>query len=852
MRNRGLSSQRGLELRRPRKTRAYVWLSASSMLVLGCAEASAQTATPAEGTVGLAAPASPQLTTEPPAARINSSGRNIDLVVPLRDRFPLGQVAIRITPQDEVFVSAGDVATALSRAATKEFVSRLQTLPALDGYVALTALRELGLAITLDPSTLELVSNLDVSARPVQNLSMGFATQGRPPAPDQSGPFSVFLAYQATLDWAHKGFRTGLRAPRIDMRLDGRIRGAVAFENELTYDGDAAHEFTRFGSRLIYDRPDWDIRFKAGDQISTPVGFQTASDVLGFGAQRLLGTFHSDRIFTARSGRSLTLREPATVTIAINGIPSRTVMLGPGNYDIGDLPLTGGANAVELIIEDAAGGRRVVAFDFFSDVELLAPGIDEGDLQIGVRSDFEDGVREYYTDEPILAGFYRRGITEQFTAGVNAQLTRDAQMVGAEASLGTPVGLFTVEAAGSNIQGFGWGQALRLQYRYSTPLQQLQGIRRIDVSLEYRSRDFGTPDTPIPLNPISWQLSARYSQPITPYFTAGIGLDYAMRRGDQGDRYAVRADMTWRPFYGATLTGFVGYERERGANFGVRFLYRFGRGSTLAASYDSRSDEAILVYSHTPDRILDTLAYAAQINRTPEDIGVNGTAVYRTNRGDFELAHRTLYSADRKAIVDQTTSLRARGTFAFAGGQFATGRYLSDAFAIISGHRSLNGAQIEVGNRLTGQVEARTGALGPALVALSSYNYRNIYFDVPDAPPGYDFGAGNLEVYPWLHSGFDLQVGSEFNVTVSGTLLDELGEPVALVAGLARRLDDPATPTVTIFTNRVGRLGASGLAPGRWRIKAAGRIYEIEIREDQGSYVNLQELRPSGREENSQ
>ncbi|PJW96360.1 fimbrial biogenesis outer membrane usher protein, partial [Escherichia coli] len=92
---------------------------------------------------------------------------------------------------------------------------------------------------------------------------------------------------------------------------------------------------------------------------------------------------------------------------------------------------------VELLIEDAAGGRRLVAFDFFLDTELLAEGIDEYDAKIGIRSDFRDGRRDYFAKQPVFSGFYRRGLSEQLTAGANLQATRNTQVFGSEAILGT-------------------------------------------------------------------------------------------------------------------------------------------------------------------------------------------------------------------------------------------------------------------------------------------------------------------------------------------------------------------------------------------------------------------------------
>ncbi len=822
-------------------------LARPSRFALVLALAAVPTLAAAQTAVATEAAAQPAPTA---AQRLNTTGRVIDLVVPMRERVPLGQVAIRIAPDDQVSASVGDVANALSRTATADFITALQAIPAPDGYLPLAAFRQAGLGLEFNAATLELVANLDIYSRPTRSLSLGYAQSEQPVLPDRSAPFAIFAAVRAALDFVHEGPETGLQSPRVDVELNGRALG-IAFENELTYDGDAENRFGRFGSRLIYDRPDLDIRFAAGDLLGNPVSFQETSEILGISASRLLNTFRSDRIATASAGRTVELREAATVTVVVNGVPTRTVRLDSGIYDLSDLPLTSGANAVQLVIEDQAGGRRVLSFDFFQDFDLLAPGVSEFDVQLGVRSEYFDNLRRYDTGDPAISGFYRRGLTPQLTAGANLQATKNAQQFGVEGILGTSLGLFSLEAAVSNVDGVGFGHALRLQYRFSTPLQQLQGARRVDVQVEHRSRDFGGIDSLLPFNSTSWRLSARYSQPITEVIDAGLGIDYTGVREDE-DRYGLRGTLSWQIARNASLNSFAGYDNREGVNAGVSVVVRLGRTSTVSAQYDTISDQASLTYTHSPERLLDSLAFAAQIVRTPDDMGFNGTAVYRTNRGDLEVSHRAAYSSDAEEITSQITSLRYQGTAAFAGGKFALGRYVFDSFAIVSAHDSLDGAQVLIGNRLTDQVEARTGTFGPALVPLSSYSSRNIFYQVPDAPSGYDLGAGNFEVYPWLHSGFDLVVGSEFNITIIGTLLDEEGAPVPLVSGVARRVGDANSPAVSIFTNRAGRLGASGLAPGTWEITAAGATYRFTVADDQGTFINLQTLRPTGRGETRQ
>ncbi|GAA4013049.1 hypothetical protein GCM10022280_08920 [Sphingomonas swuensis] len=784
-----------------------------------------------------------------PRQKLNTSGQAIDLVVPLRERVPLGQVAVRIAPDDSVTVALADLAAALGRSATATFLDRIRAVPASDGYASLEALSAVGLKLAFDPAALDLTASFDASGRPDRTVGLGFARDGVGVLPDTSSDFAAYLSYQGSMDWIQRGTDTGLRRPIANFDLNGRLFNLVSFENQFTYDGNRGPSFSRYASRLIYDRPGSSLRFQAGDLFSIPQVFQDQPELAGFGVSKLLREFRPDRVYTTSAGRRITLNDPATVTVIINGAPSQTLRLDPGNYNLEDLPLTGGANNVQLLIEDPAGGRRLVTFDFFLDSELLARGIDEYDAKLGIRSDYEDGRRAYLSKEPLVTGFYRRGLSEQLTAGANLQATRSRQQLGGEAIFGTPVGLFTANASLSHLRGFGSGYAARLQYRYSSPLAQELGARRIDIFAEHRSENFGGVETERPFNSNAWFFSGRYSQPVTRRLSFGLGADYQIGRNGERNRYAVRGSAGYSLSNGMQVNASAGFEQRAGFVFGATFFWRRTRNTLVTAQYDSRIDDARVGYFYSPQRPIDAIAWNLEASRTNGIAGLNGTAVWRTNRGDFELSHRAaLLGGDRDSRIMQS-SARVRGTLAFADGQFALGRYLTDSFAIIAPHRSLKGAQVLVGSRVSEQVDARSGTLGPALVPLSSYSPRAVYFNVPDAPDGYSIGEGNESFFAWLHSGHRVVVGSDYNVTVIGTLLDARGDPVSLIAGTARRTDIAQSPTVPIFTNRDGKLGASGLSPGRWQITAGDNLYDLVIPVEADSFVDLATLRPTGRRE---
>lgn len=177
----------------------------------------------------------------------------------------------------------------------------------------------------------------------------------------------------------------------------------------------------------------------------------------------------------------------------------------------------------------------------------------------------------------------------------------------------------------------------------------------------------------------------------------------------------------------------------------------------------------------------------------------------------------------------------------------SVGRPIYDSFAIVKPHKSLSEGDVRVEPTPFGYT-ANSGSLSVATMpSLSSYSERTIPVDVANAPVGVDIGQGSFKVFPAYRSGYVLEVGSDYNVTLVGTMLNSDGQPVTLVAGQATELAHPERPPVTLFTNRQGRFGASGLAPGKWRIQMLDQnksVYIVTVAKDAVGVVKLGEIVP--------
>ena len=117
--------------------------------------------------------------------------------------------------------------------------------------------------------------------------------------------------------------------------------------------------------------------------------------------------------------------------------------------------------------------------------------------------------------------------------------------------------------------------------------------------------------------------------------------------------------------------------------------------------------------------------------------------------------------------------------------------------------------------------------MGPAVVpTLTPYFNRSLQVDAPDAPAGISLGGQVFAIKPGYRSGYHLEVGSEANAALLGTLIDQDGEPIVFGIGEAVRVGSNEDAPIPLFTNGSGRFFLEGVV--------AGASYRLTIsREDE-------------------
>lgn len=825
-------------------------------VVVGCAVAAPALANPAGDQPGQTTQAQERrivIESASPATgtptRLNSTGRPVTLTVPAKDgAVYLGDIQLTIDPSDRIEFSAQRLLDLLSNVVDPNVLRTLQG--SVGGRTTLTPsdFEASGIRIRYNPQELSLDLIIASERRASQTVQVSPLDRARVGSFVPAAGFSAYLNIRGNLDYLWQGPNDGLQSPV--MFLDGAMRiGPVVAESEAIYQpGSDGVDFQRLGSRLVLDDTRNLIRWTAGDLQPITRGFQSSADIAGLSLFRSYSVLQPQQIVRPRGDRSFRLDRPSTVEVQVNGQIVRRLQLSPGVYNLRDFPFTQGANDIRLSILDDAGRSEILRFNVFLDQSQLARGLTEFGLYAGVKAPLEtDGPN--YSDEWVATGFVRHGLSDRLTVGANFQADKTTQMGGVEAVWATPIGTVAANFSISNIDGYGTGRAVLVTYQR---LIQRPNGRSDSLSLffESRSRAFGPLNTIVPDNPYDWEVGGGYSHAFSDEVYGGVDGRYSHGRDNVPDAWNLRGTMGYRIDDRFTVTGDVRWEQDflgRRVSGLVSLTVRLGRYSNARADYDTRFNRSRLSFNTLSGQGVGSYNISADVERSDLGSGVNFTGNYFANRSEIGLSHFGTFQDDFGPSQSQRTSLRFATSLAFADGAFTIGRPIYDSFAIVRRHDSLGNSAVIVDPSPYG-FTSTTGALGTALQpSLSSYSERTITIDAPTAPVGVDLGLGSFRVFPPYRSGFVLQVGSNYSVTAVGRLINRDGEPIALLTGTATELAHPEREPVQIFTNRDGRFGAAGLAPGRWRIQMmddARTTYLLNVPDNTQGVLRAGDLSP--------
>ena len=784
-----------------------------------------------------------------PRGRINPTKRTLRFIVPLNDGLTyLGDVDLSVSPSDRLSVAAPRFLQLVEPLLKPEVLARVKIAVAGQDLIDEAALGASGIKLSYDSQSLALALQLPVGARRTRSLSL---RADRQDGVETLKPARVsgFINFRSAMELVEAGPGRGVPAPVS--AIDGAVRVFDMVAEGETYvslrHGDQFYR--RAGTRLIYDDTRRLIRTSAGDVRLYPRYFQSGPSVAGLSIGRSYSLLDPQQDIRSSGAQSFVIDSPSVVETIVNGRSVERKTFQPGSYTLQDFPLAEGSNDVKLLIREDSGKQRVVNFSLYSNRALLEPGRKEFSVFAGVLT--EPTLRGItYSRHWLASGFVRAGLTPRVTAGVNFQADRFVQQGGAEALVGTPIGLVGFDLAAAHRVGRSNGFAGAVSFEH-TLTGNVGAGQSLHVLVEAHSRYFAAPSDEASIDSRRWRAAAGYS--------LSFGRDRFLSLDADVLRDRVRGTSASAHVTGGTgiselfsMLGEIEYRRGNGQRdllFRVSLRRRLGTRGQARLDLDSKGGIDVSA-QESGGRGTGAWLADGDFKRDPQGGLLTANGGYLANRLELGGQQSVGFNAGG-GVIGATTTLRAGTSIAFADGSFAIGRPVINSFLIGSTHRSLKNRTLRLDPQENSEA-ARSDRMGPALEGdLSAYSRRTLVYDVDNAPAGYDLGAGNVSLVPPYHGGFKMIVGSDYNLLVLGRLIDREGEPVTLLAGKAIELVAPKRPAITLFTSRDGKFGAQGLRPGQWRIvmpTADGDTsYDITVTTSETGTIRLGDIRPSAR-----
>ncbi|KQY75381.1 fimbrial biogenesis outer membrane usher protein [Brevundimonas sp. Root1423] len=786
---------------------------------------------------------------DPQTVQLNATGRDVTLTVPAKDGpLYLGDLILNISARDEISFATDRTLDLLANILAPVQLETLRASFAGRASITPADLERVGISAVYNPQVLELVFQIPSEFRAAQGVSI--ANLDRNTVGDFATPagFSAYLNARTNLEYIHEGVNDGFVDPLLFLDFAARMGGVVLESQGIWSPGGAQTEFQRQDTRLVWDDTVNLVRWSAGDLRPVVRGYQGSPNVAGLSLLRTYSQLQPQLVSRPRGARSFSLERPSTVEVYINGQIVRRLQLNPGNYDLSDFPFIQGANDVRLAITDDAGRTEVVRFNVFFDQTQLAQGLSEFGFYAGVKSSLDVSGPDY-SDDLIATGFYRAGVSDSLTLGANFQLDERSGMLGGEAVIGTSLGTVGLQFGVSDSDYADLGTAATVTFQRVIQRENGQADA-FNMFFEHRSESFAAAGV-LPNNPFEYETGAAYTHAFSDEVYAGFDVRFSKGRDILPSYTTARGTVGWRLTPSTSLTTDIIYEDgPTGSSMSglVSLNVRFGQFSSGRAEYDTRDNRARVGVQTIRGQGVNAFSGAFDMERSDSGSGLNASGNWIGNRAEVGFSHFGAYEDMFGSALDERSSLRLGAALAIADGAVSVGRPITDAFALVRPHKSLKGASVIL-EPTPDSYLAETGRFGSAIAPnLPAYSEQTITIDAPEAPMGADLGQGSFRVFPPYRGGYLLEVGSAYNISAVGSLLDETGAPLSLVSGVLTELGATAEsePTV-IFTNRVGRFSLVGLRPGRWQLQMTGEnpaTYLIDVPEDADGVLRLEGLRP--------
>ena len=760
-------------------------------------------------------------------AASDGAATEISLAVEIRSPGAETTISIPVRLNDEmdvVALSAADLSSVLNRSVE---VGTRRTLNAAgeDGWLSPQELRDAGMDVVFHATDLTVTITVPVEAMEVVPLNVyrSRSLPDYPPVPNARLAVGMPLVLEGEMLHASGDAAVGTA---VFSAFPG-----VAFRSWVVEsspwlqirDGEPNGEIR--DTRVVRSRRSTGVRLQAGQIVPATRGLQAPEELLAASVDNLQA--HSDRtVVPALFARPIIVDTPGTIDIVVNGRTARSVPVQPGRYDVREIPVSAGVNAVEVVYRRDDGTEE--RFDLV--IPYAGTLIEPGTFRYSVTA----GVEEERPSRPAGSGFLQYGFGPAFTGGLLADVASTAGQLGVEATtalnLGEPSGAAYVSLDAEAT--FGW--AMRAGYRFSHLSRPR--LPTVATALEYRSDTFVRPSTESGTTQQSWQLSTSLGQALPGEFGLVVGHVMRAYHDDTPSSSFLYGTLSRRlgEQFSARVSGFVDFYDPRdqwGASVAVVYqaAARSVTGTSVLDVRDASLDVSTSAIVDGPTALAGTAALQ-DVGLTDGTFGgasVSGRAA--GSRAEAMARGSLSLSGDGSTERNEFRSLSYMGRLGtgvyYADGVFGVARPIRSGFALVRPDTMLPTDTVLVTRGRRGGRPIASGVLGAAVVGpLEGGSAESLSVDVPGIPADYSLRETEFLLHPEYRSGAAITIRSSQRLYVRGRLTTEDGAPVSYVGLAVEPAFEPEVapdaPPVggAAFVDEDGNFEIYDLLPGDYRV----------------------------------
>lgn len=453
---------------------------------------------------------------------------------------------------------------------------------------------------------------------------------------------------------------------------------------------------------------------------------------------------------------------PSAVSLYVNGVRQMETAVPSGPFVINQVSGLSGAGQATLVTRDTAGRAVTTVVPLYVDTRLLAEGLTDYSVELGVlRRDYTSKSFNY-DHSPALSGSMRRGVTDRVTVEAHGEAGNGVVNggVGGMWRMGQ-IGVLTGSVAAS--AGTGKGAQASIGYQYLSPGFSVD-MESLRASRHYS--DLGTAE-----GGPGVRASNRVNINMGLFGGQTLGLSFISQRVPVSPPARVAA-LSYAATLGAGLYLSVSAYRDfRDANTrGIFFSLSGTFGDRLSANASSGRQNGVQSKNLTLGRTVD---YAGGFGWGLQSLENNG-ATLRQAQGTYLGNYGQVGAFLQESGGKRETAFSASGSVVVMDGSVHAARQVGAGFALVSA--GVGGLPVLQENRPIGTTSSSGYLLVPNL---TPYLSNQISIDTSSLPLDARIARTTLTVVPARRSGVVAEFPVETYAAATVILHDAAGQPLA-------------------------------------------------------------------------